>query len=86
MPRLLRVLPKPYLRRLCKRNHQVKEKIGDGTDHHGSWCVRVFWHQLGTRLINDLVLHLPIQQVLIGLRNKDSRDRMVKWDAVELAE
>ena len=27
---------------------QQKGKIRDGSDHHGSWCVTVFWHQLGT--------------------------------------
>ena len=26
------------------------------TPHHGSWCVMVFWHQLGTKLICPAVV------------------------------
>jgi len=29
-------------------NQHQKGKIRDGTTHHGSSCVSVFWHQLGT--------------------------------------
>jgi len=29
----------------------AKEWIRDGTGHHRSWCVRVFWHQRGTKAI-----------------------------------
>ena len=30
-------------------NQQKKEGIRDGSGHPGSWCVSVFWHQLGTK-------------------------------------
>jgi hypothetical protein len=34
-----------------QRNHQQNARIRDGSGHPGSWCVRVFWHQLGTKLM-----------------------------------
>ena len=35
---------------LSKTNQQQKTRIRDGAPHHGSRCVMVFWHQLGTNL------------------------------------
>lgn len=42
---------KPYLRTLSKNHQQQKGKIRDGSPHHGSSCVRLFWHQLGTKAL-----------------------------------
>ena len=44
----LRVPPQTYLRTPSTRNLQQKWRIRDDTGHHGSWWVRVFWHQRGT--------------------------------------
>ncbi len=44
----LRVPPKTYLRTLSKNHQQQKARIRDDAPHYGAWCVRVFWHQLGT--------------------------------------
>ena len=33
-----------------QKESSEKGRIRDGAPHHGSSCVRVFWHQLGTRV------------------------------------
>jgi hypothetical protein len=46
--RLVGILGQPYPKTLNKSNPQLKGKIHDGSDHLGSCCARVFWHQLDT--------------------------------------
>jgi hypothetical protein len=35
-------------RTTSKRNYQRRVKICDGIGHPRSWCVKMFWHQVGS--------------------------------------
>jgi hypothetical protein len=49
VPLIQRPDKKTCLKILSTTNPQQQGKIRDGTTHHGSSCVRVFWHRLGTK-------------------------------------
>ena len=53
--RWLRVPSKTYLRTLSRTNQQQRRRICDFAYHYESSCVRVFWHQLGTRISFDFL-------------------------------
>jgi hypothetical protein len=57
-------------------NQQQKARIRDDTDHHGSWCVTVFWHQVGTNRPDSRFTNYP-STTSGNLTHKKQQTRML---------